>query len=88
MLGRSAATKSVVQSAIGAGSQSRSATTLGIGLSRPQPKVQPTKYGGVYSCTLLPGDGVGKEITQSVEEIFEVDHHPLYAIQLTDEPKS
>lgn len=34
------------------------------------------------SVTLIPGDGVGKEITQSVEEIFEVsselferDHH-------------
>ncbi|KAI5481049.1 hypothetical protein MNV49_006235 [Pseudohyphozyma bogoriensis] len=26
---------------------------------------------GVYSCTLIPGDGVGKEITQSVEEVFE-----------------
>lgn len=24
------------------------------------------------SVTLIPGDGVGKEITQSVEEIFEV----------------
>ncbi|GAA5974815.1 hypothetical protein JCM11641_008373 [Rhodosporidiobolus odoratus] len=52
--------------------QARLATTLGVGISRPVASpVTPTKYGGVYSVTLIPGDGVGREITQSVEEIFE-----------------
>ncbi|KAK4056211.1 isocitrate dehydrogenase (NAD(+)) idh1 [Microbotryomycetes sp. JL221] len=50
--------------------QARTATTLGISQSRALPR-QPTKYGGVYSVTLIPGDGVGREITQSVEEVFE-----------------
>ncbi|SCV72479.1 BQ2448_4016 [Microbotryum intermedium] len=50
--------------------QTRSATSLGLGIQRPTPRL-PTKYGGVYSVTLIPGDGIGKEITQSVEEIFE-----------------
>lgn len=31
-----------------------------------------SRNSGVYSVTLIPGDGVGKEITQAVEEIFEV----------------
>ncbi|GJN88195.1 hypothetical protein Rhopal_001160-T1 [Rhodotorula paludigena] len=56
--------------------QARLATTLGVGIQKPSP-VQPTKYGGVYSVTLIPGDGVGKEITQSVEEIFEHANVPV-----------
>ncbi|TNY19123.1 mitochondrial NAD+-specific isocitrate dehydrogenase subunit 1 [Rhodotorula diobovata] len=54
----------------------RTATTLGVNISKPTPVV-PTKYGGVYSVTLIPGDGVGKEITQSVEEIFEHANVPV-----------
>ncbi|KDE08639.1 isocitrate dehydrogenase [NAD] subunit 1 [Microbotryum lychnidis-dioicae p1A1 Lamole] len=50
--------------------QTRSATSLGLSIQRPTPRL-PTKYGGVYSVTLIPGDGIGTEITQSVEEIFE-----------------
>ncbi|GAA5887878.1 hypothetical protein JCM16303_007368 [Sporobolomyces ruberrimus] len=56
--------------------QSRLATTLGVGITRPSPAT-PTKYGGVYSVTLIPGDGVGREITQSVEEIFEHTNVPV-----------
>ncbi|GAA5835451.1 hypothetical protein JCM5353_000146 [Sporobolomyces roseus] len=56
--------------------QSRAATTLGVNMARPSPAT-PTKYGGVYSVTLIPGDGVGKEITQSVEEIFEHTNVPV-----------
>ncbi|GAA5913317.1 isocitrate dehydrogenase (NAD(+)) IDH1 [Sporobolomyces salmoneus] len=56
--------------------QARLATTLGVGISKPSPAT-PTKYGGVYSVTLIPGDGVGKEITQSVEEIFEHTNVPV-----------
>ncbi|WFD05923.1 isocitrate dehydrogenase (NAD(+)) [Malassezia vespertilionis] len=37
----------------------------------------PTKYGGVYTATLIPGDGVGKEITDSVKEIFDNCNVPV-----------
>ncbi|KAK4705674.1 isocitrate dehydrogenase (NAD+), partial [Phenoliferia sp. Uapishka_3] len=55
--------------------QSRAATTLGVGTPRPAPRM--TKYAGVYNVTLIPGDGAGKEITQSVEEIFEHINVPI-----------
>ncbi|KAG9118943.1 isocitrate dehydrogenase (NAD(+)) idh1 [Ceratobasidium sp. 392] len=54
----------------------RSATTL----AAYYPKVSrrlPTKYGGVYTVTLIPGDGVGAEITDSVKEIFEHVNAPI-----------
>ncbi|KAF5344095.1 hypothetical protein D9758_008877 [Tetrapyrgos nigripes] len=57
-------------------SQARSATTLSAGF----PKVthrQPAKYGGVYTVTLIPGDGIGQEITSSVKEIFEHVNAPI-----------
>ncbi|KAJ1309206.1 hypothetical protein OPQ81_004875 [Rhizoctonia solani] len=44
------------------------------------PKVSrrlPTKYGGVYTVTLIPGDGIGAEITDSVKEIFEHVNAPI-----------
>jgi isocitrate dehydrogenase (NAD+) len=37
----------------------------------------PTKYGGVYTVTLIPGDGIGGEITDSVKEIFEHVNAPI-----------
>ncbi|KDQ12735.1 hypothetical protein BOTBODRAFT_56545 [Botryobasidium botryosum FD-172 SS1] len=37
----------------------------------------PVKYGGVYTVTLIPGDGVGAEITDSVKEIFEHVNAPI-----------
>lgn len=39
--------------------------------------IAPTKYGGVYTVTLIPGDGIGKEITNSVKEIFEHTNAPI-----------
>lgn len=30
----------------------------------------PTKYGGTYTVTLIPGDGIGAEVADSVKEIF------------------
>ncbi|KAI9636204.1 uncharacterized protein MKK02DRAFT_24984 [Dioszegia hungarica] len=30
----------------------------------------PSKFGGKYTVTLIPGDGIGKEITNSVKDIF------------------
>ncbi|KAG8746751.1 isocitrate dehydrogenase (NAD(+)) idh1 [Ceratobasidium sp. 414] len=54
----------------------RPATTL----AAYYPKVSrrlPTKYGGVYTVTLIPGDGVGAEITDSVKEVFEHVNAPI-----------
>jgi len=56
--------------------QSRSATTLSAGFPRVTRRL-PTKYGGVYTVTLIPGDGIGAEITDSVKEIFEHVNAPI-----------
>ncbi|GME91932.1 unnamed protein product [Ambrosiozyma monospora] len=37
----------------------------------------PKKYGGKYLVTLIPGDGIGKEITDSVKTIFAADNVPV-----------
>ena len=37
----------------------------------------PKKYGGRFTVTLIPGDGVGKEITDSVRTIFEAENIPI-----------
>ncbi|CCD23393.1 isocitrate dehydrogenase (NAD(+)) IDH1 NDAI_0B03590 [Naumovozyma dairenensis CBS 421] len=37
----------------------------------------PKKYGGRFTVTLLPGDGVGKEITDSVVSIFKSENVPI-----------
>lgn len=52
------------------------ATALGVGMPRISARA-PTKYGGVYTVTLIPGDGIGKEITNSVKEIFEHTNAPI-----------
>ncbi|KAA1072909.1 isocitrate dehydrogenase (NAD(+)) idh1 [Puccinia graminis f. sp. tritici] len=52
------------------------ATALGVGTPRISARA-PTKYGGVYTVTLIPGDGIGKEITSSVKEIFEHTNAPI-----------
>ncbi|KAF9652181.1 hypothetical protein BDM02DRAFT_3137716 [Thelephora ganbajun] len=54
----------------------RSATTLTAGFPRVTRRL-PTKYGGVYTVTLIPGDGIGTEITDSVKEIFEHVNAPI-----------
>lgn len=33
--------------------------------------------GGVYTVTLIPGDGIGQEITDSVKEVFESLNVPV-----------
>ncbi|KAF9247292.1 hypothetical protein BU15DRAFT_70114 [Melanogaster broomeanus] len=52
----------------------RAATTLSAGFPRVS---SPTKYGGVYTVTLIPGDGIGAEITDSVKEIFDYVNAPI-----------
>lgn len=39
--------------------------------------ILPKQYGGRYTVTLLPGDGVGKEITDSVISIFNAENVPI-----------
>ncbi|KAG7666094.1 IDH1 [[Candida] subhashii] len=39
--------------------------------------VLPKKYGGRFTVTLIPGDGAGKEITDSVKTIFKAQNVPI-----------
>ncbi|CCC68713.1 hypothetical protein NCAS_0B06290 [Naumovozyma castellii] len=43
----------------------------------PKETILPKKYGGRMTVTLLPGDGVGKEITDSVVSIFQAENVPI-----------
>ncbi|KAI0307151.1 hypothetical protein B0F90DRAFT_1807826 [Multifurca ochricompacta] len=54
----------------------RTASTLSAGFPKVAERL-PTKYGGVYTVTLIPGDGIGQEITESVKEIFESVNAPI-----------
>ncbi|PVH95339.1 isocitrate dehydrogenase subunit 1 mitochondrial precursor [Periconia macrospinosa] len=38
---------------------------------------KPTKFGGKYTVTLIPGDGIGAEVSESVKEIFKADNVPI-----------
>ncbi|KAF3481719.1 isocitrate dehydrogenase subunit 1 [Arthroderma uncinatum] len=38
---------------------------------------KPTKYGGKYTVTLIPGDGIGVEVAESVKTIFKADNVPI-----------
>lgn len=37
----------------------------------------PSLVTGKFACTLIPGDGIGAEITDSVKEIFESINVPI-----------
>ncbi|KAI1336944.1 isocitrate dehydrogenase subunit 1 [Xylariaceae sp. FL0016] len=38
---------------------------------------KPTKYGSKYTVTLIPGDGIGAEVAESVKTIFKADSVPI-----------
>ncbi|KAL2136198.1 hypothetical protein VTI74DRAFT_5076 [Chaetomium olivicolor] len=38
---------------------------------------KPTKYGGKYTVTLIPGDGIGAEVAENVKTIFKADNVPI-----------
>ncbi|KAF4127033.1 isocitrate dehydrogenase (NAD+) [Geosmithia morbida] len=38
---------------------------------------KPSKFGGKYTVTLIPGDGIGGEVTESVKTIFKADNVPI-----------
>ncbi|KAJ6783108.1 hypothetical protein PWT90_09269 [Aphanocladium album] len=51
-------------------------------LSRTMATVQsdifkPAKYGGKYTVTLIPGDGIGAEVAESVKTLFKADNVPI-----------
>ncbi|KAF8351388.1 mitochondrial NAD-dependent isocitrate dehydrogenase subunit 1 precursor [Amanita rubescens] len=56
---------------------SRAATTLSAGFPRDPPQSNAKKHGGIYTVTLIPGDGIGAEITDSVKEIFDHVNAPI-----------
>ncbi|UNI17003.1 Isocitrate dehydrogenase (NAD(+)) [Purpureocillium takamizusanense] len=38
---------------------------------------KPAKFGGKYTVTLIPGDGIGAEVAESVKTIFKADNVPV-----------
>ncbi len=36
-----------------------------------------TKYGQRYTITLIPGDGTGKELTESIKKVFRAVNAPI-----------
>ncbi|TGO66421.1 hypothetical protein BOTNAR_0061g00220 [Botryotinia narcissicola] len=38
---------------------------------------KPTKYGGKYTVTLIPGDCIGADVSESVKTIFKADNVPV-----------
>ncbi|KAJ8112084.1 hypothetical protein OPT61_g5461 [Boeremia exigua] len=59
------------QRAAGPSMAARSFATVG------QDIFKPTKFGGKYTVTLIPGDGIGAEVSESVKEIFKADNVPI-----------
>ncbi|KAI8379605.1 isocitrate dehydrogenase, NAD-dependent [Radiomyces spectabilis] len=42
-----------------------------------QKNIHPKKYGGKYTVTLIPGDGVGQEIAGSLKDVFKAANVPV-----------
>lgn len=42
-----------------------------------QYQIFPKKYGGKYTVTLIPGDGIGQEIAASVKDVFKAANVPV-----------
>ncbi|PSS05401.1 hypothetical protein EW026_g3005 [Hermanssonia centrifuga] len=69
--------RNAIASAVRPALQGRTATTLAAGFPKVASSLPTKKYGGVYTVTLIPGDGIGQEITDSVKEIFEFTNAPI-----------
>lgn len=41
------------------------------------PQIFPKKYGGKYTVTLIPGDGIGQEISSSLKDVFKAANVPV-----------
>ncbi|KAF7168027.1 hypothetical protein CNMCM5623_001182 [Aspergillus felis] len=61
----------------GAGSLVRSSIPARSFASVQSDIFKPTKYGGKYTVTLIPGDGIGAEVAESVKTIFKADNVPI-----------
>ncbi|KAK9476889.1 hypothetical protein V1514DRAFT_335476 [Lipomyces japonicus] len=68
---RSALSKSLPRASIPLVGTSRSATTVASDIFKP------LKFGGKYTVTLIPGDGIGAEVSESVQTIFKADNVPI-----------
>jgi isocitrate dehydrogenase (NAD+) len=61
----------------------RNHTRLAVPAARGYATVQsdsifkPAKFGGKYTVTLIPGDGIGAEVAESVKTIFKADNVPI-----------
>ncbi|KAI8876370.1 isocitrate dehydrogenase, NAD-dependent [Backusella circina FSU 941] len=42
-----------------------------------QKTISPKKYGGKYTVTMIPGDGIGKELAMSVKDVFKAASVPV-----------
>ncbi|KAI8990790.1 isocitrate dehydrogenase, NAD-dependent [Mycotypha africana] len=67
-----------------------SSTTIPTPTALDQKSVSPKKYGGKYTVTLIPGDGIGPELAMSVKDVFKAANVPVEFEQydvsgLTDE---
>uniref|UniRef100_W5UAL5 Isocitrate dehydrogenase [NAD] subunit beta, mitochondrial n=1 Tax=Ictalurus punctatus TaxID=7998 RepID=W5UAL5_ICTPU len=71
---RALRTNLVQRAQLGATCMRRAAST--------QTGAQPSKYGQRYNVTLIPGDGIGEEITDSVKTIFKAEGVPIFWEQI------
>ncbi|KAF7116421.1 hypothetical protein CNMCM5793_004665 [Aspergillus hiratsukae] len=69
--------QSFLRRAAGAGSLVRSSIPARSFASVQSDIFKPTKYGGKYTVTLIPGDGIGTEVAESVKTIFKADNVPI-----------
>ncbi|KAI9317303.1 isocitrate dehydrogenase, NAD-dependent [Dichotomocladium elegans] len=57
------------------------ASQTGTAIPTPAPAEQktifPKKYGGKYTVTLIPGDGIGQEIASSLKDVFKAANAPV-----------
>ncbi|KAI8140073.1 isocitrate dehydrogenase, NAD-dependent [Fennellomyces sp. T-0311] len=57
------------------------ASQTGTAIPTPAPAEQknifPKKYGGKYTVTLIPGDGIGQEIAESLKDVFKAANAPV-----------
>ncbi|CDS05849.1 hypothetical protein LRAMOSA08377 [Lichtheimia ramosa] len=56
---------------------SQGSTLIPVAANIDQNTISPTKYGGRYTVTLIPGDGIGPDISESLKKVFEALDVPV-----------
>ncbi|KAG2199046.1 hypothetical protein INT46_001843 [Mucor plumbeus] len=56
---------------------SQTSTTIPTPAPVEQKSIFPKKYGGKYTVTMIPGDGIGQEIAMSVKDVFKAANVPV-----------